>query len=306
MRERSSVLRPFATATVATIIGLSPAAAGADMTKLQCIDANTRAQDLRRDGKLGAAREQLRQCADATCPEMVRDDCTRRLDEVERAQPTIVFEAKDGSGNDQSDVKVTVDGAPLADRLDGAALRVDPGQHVFVFLVAGQPPLRRTLVLAEGDKGRREKVVLGSAPPPPQASPVAAPPTAQASVAPASTPWSTQRALGATAAGAGVAGLALGSVFGLMTISEANKQSTDCASAANCANRPQALNDHSNATTDGIVATVAFAAGGGLLALGAVLFFTGGHASEPASAARLLVVPSVSRDGGAMSLSGAF
>jgi hypothetical protein len=48
---------------------------------------------------------------------MVRDDCTRRLDELDKAQPTIVFEAKDGAGRDLTAVQVTVDGKPLVESL---------------------------------------------------------------------------------------------------------------------------------------------------------------------------------------------
>jgi hypothetical protein len=42
--------------------------------------------------------------------------------DLERAQPTVVFDVKDDAGNDLTDVKVTVDGNPLADKLTGTAL----------------------------------------------------------------------------------------------------------------------------------------------------------------------------------------
>src|SRR5207237_2673547 len=48
--------------------------AHADPTKDQCVDADTKAQSLRRDGKLSAARDQLKMCAAQACPELVRDD----------------------------------------------------------------------------------------------------------------------------------------------------------------------------------------------------------------------------------------
>jgi hypothetical protein len=89
------------------------------ITKTECIDANTQAQSLRRDGKLSAARVQLLKCSDPGCPSIIRDDCTSRLDEVEKAQPTIVFDGKDGDGHDLVAVSVTIDGQPFADKLDG-------------------------------------------------------------------------------------------------------------------------------------------------------------------------------------------
>src|SRR5215471_6740742 len=117
--------------------GRAPAESAAD----QCIDANTAAQSLQRDGKLGAARETLKRCLDPSCPGLVRDDCAQRLDELERIQPTMVFDVKDGEGHDLVDVKVTMDGQPFAERLAGSALPVDPGEHAFTFETAGVPPL---------------------------------------------------------------------------------------------------------------------------------------------------------------------
>jgi hypothetical protein len=94
------------------VAALWPAPARADTTKAQCIEANTKGQDLRRDGKLSMARDQFRVCADPSCPTIVRVDCTKRLDELEGAQPTIIFDARDGSGHDLSAVAVTVDDRP--------------------------------------------------------------------------------------------------------------------------------------------------------------------------------------------------
>jgi hypothetical protein len=143
---------------------LASATARADptLTKVQCIEANTRGQDLRRDSKLSGAREMFRSCAAVSCPALVRDDCARRLDEVDKVQPTVVFVTKDPSGKDVTGVKVAVDGKPRADWLDGTELQVDPGEHVFTFTAAGQPPLTVTLVLAAGEKSRREQVVVGA------------------------------------------------------------------------------------------------------------------------------------------------
>src|SRR5579871_1225908 len=115
--------------------------ASADVTKAQCVDADTQAQQLRREGKLGATRAQLKICTDPSCPQLVRDDCSQRLDELEKVQPTIVFEVKDGSGHDLADVKVSMDGQPLADSVSGSAIPVEPGSHSFTFETKGQKPV---------------------------------------------------------------------------------------------------------------------------------------------------------------------
>ncbi len=310
-------------ARIAVAVGLASAPALADMTKDQCVDANGKGQELRREGKLTTAREQLRLCANPSCPAMVRDDCTKRLDDLERAQPTIAFEVKDASGSDVSAVTVIVDGKPLAERLDGSALPVDIGEHVFTFEVAGRPSVTRTLVLTEGEKGRRERIAIGAAtpstpaavpPPAPSAGPVPVPEAgASASASPvdrASTGggMGTQKILGLVTGGVGVAGVAVGSVFGLMTLSQKSQQQSVCASPSSCTSsgHAQALSDHSTGMTDSTISTVAFVAGGALLVGGAVIFFTAGHPSEAPATAGLRVVPSVGPGGGGIFVSGAF
>ena len=147
---------------IAGAIALGAPEVGA-ITKDQCVDANTKAQSLRREGNFAAAREQLALCIDRSCPGIVRDDCTQRLDELEHAQPTVVFDAKSAVGDDVVLVHVAVDGVRLADVLDGRALGVDPGQHVFTFAVPGQAPTTYRFVLKEGEKDRRERIVLAGA-----------------------------------------------------------------------------------------------------------------------------------------------
>jgi hypothetical protein len=296
---------------------VSPSAV-ADVTKAQCVDANVKAQELRRDGKLAAARGQLRACADPSCPSMVRDDCTKRLDELERAQPTIIFGATDASGADLVDVRVSMDGQPLVDHLDGKPLSVDAGAHVFTFEAAGQPPVAKKLVVAEGEKGRHERVVLGaggSSVTPPETQPARqAPPAPEAGTpsAPAKVPGSaergmgTQKMLGLVAGGVGVAGVAVGSVFGLMALSQKSQQESDCGGPCSAQSHAQAINDHSTAITDGTISTVGFIAGGALLVGGAALFLIGGRSSDQPAATGIFFMPSVGPGGGGMFLKGAF
>jgi serine/threonine-protein kinase len=136
--------------------------------------------------------------------------------------PTIVFETKDRDGNDISAVSVTMDGQPLAGRLEGTALSIDPGEHAFVFTTHDAPPVEKRLIIRESEKGRREKIVLGgnsAAGPVPQAPPAGpdAPPAApfastEATPVPppaASSAGSggTQRVIGIVVGGVGVVGL---------------------------------------------------------------------------------------------------
>jgi len=312
-RRLAAATVALATAVTATTISYS-ATAAADVTKAACVTANASAQDLRRDGKLAEAREQLRICNDPSCPAIVRTDCTKRLDELEAAQPTVVFDAKDGAGSDLTAVKVTVDGKVLAERLGGSALAVNPGEHTFTFEVAGQPPVSRHLVLREGEKERHEQLVFGAAA---SASPSAYPPPASAGalpvtpleVAPATATkggMGGQKTLGLVVGGVGVAGLVVGGIFGVLTASAISAQKNDCASATSCSNYAQAQSDHSTWSTDGTISTVAFIAGGALVAGGAVLFFTAKPAAEQPAATALVVTPSVGPGSAGMLLKGAF
>jgi hypothetical protein len=274
------------------------------MTKDQCIDADTQAQTLRRAGKLAATRDQLQKCGDPSCPALVRDDCSRRLDEVERAQPTILFEAKDAAGQDLVGVKVAVDGQPHAESLGGTALKVDPGPRTFTFTGPDLSPLTQTFVVREGEKDRRERVVLArtvAAPAPGLAVPPSTPPESPPSG------MARGKVYGLILGGVGLAGIGVGSVFGLMTASAGSQQKSDCAGASSCANYGQAAHDHTTAQNDGTISTIAFIAGGALLAGGAVLFFVSGSpSSEPSATSRLVVAPSVGPGAGGLLVRGEF
>jgi hypothetical protein len=252
----------------------APQPAHADASKQQCIAADTNAQSLRREGKFAAARDQLRACADSACPDLVRNDCTQRLNELDASQPTIIFDAKDADGKDVTGVTVSVDGQPLADKLRGVAIPCDPGEHTFTFQALGSAPVTMTYVIKEGESARRERVVLTvpaasapPAPPSPASNPTAAPPVSGSN-------GSTQRTVAWVAGGLGVAGIAVGSVFGLLAIGANNAQQSDCQSASSCSSRSAALSDHNTTLTDGAISTAGFIAGGILLATSAALFLT--------------------------------
>jgi hypothetical protein len=260
---------------IATTAAPSPSFADPtiDATVSQCVDANTKAQILRRAGQLAAARQELSMCGDPRCPRMVRSDCAQRLDELNRAQPTIVFDAKDTAGADVVAVVVTIDGRPFTDRLDGSPIEVDPGPHTFMFIVAGQAPVTRSLVVKEGARGRLERVVLAPAPasaPGTFGSPAEAPRTGQTSER--ARGLGREQIAGIALAGIGVGGVVLGATYGLLAKSAWDDAKARC-NAASCpeSSRGQAVSQRSTAVTDGTVSTVGFIAGGILLAGGIAL-----------------------------------
>jgi hypothetical protein len=138
-------------------------ARAADPTTADCLAANDASITLRREHKLRAARAQLLICAALSCPAEIRRECTRRVDAVNTAIPTVVFEIVDSGGNDLTSVKVTVDGEALVDRLEGTALSIDPGPHTFTFESPGKVVVRREFVILEGQKDRRLRIELADA-----------------------------------------------------------------------------------------------------------------------------------------------
>jgi hypothetical protein len=300
--------RPLLALTMAGVLSLALTdrdARAADPTTADCLGATESSVKLRNEHKLRAERAQLLICASENCPADIRKDCAGRVEEVNTQIPTIIFQAKDGAGADLSAVKVTMDGEVLTERLEGTAISIDPGAHTFTFEAAGQPLVTKQFVIQEAQKDRREEIVFGA---PAGSVSSAIQPATQPPTQP-SRGLGTQRVLGLVAGGGGVAAIAVGSVFGILTGSAISQQKTDCPSSMTCPNPKAAASDHSTWTTDSAVSTAMFVVGGVLLAGGAVLFFLPRHPSEQVQTpptAGLVVMPSVGPGGGAMVLRGDF
>jgi hypothetical protein len=252
-----------------------------------CIAASEDGLTLRQHGKLHQSLERLAVCADASCPDEVKAECARRIDDVRAAIPTLILAAKDGAGNDLYGVKVSMDGAPIAATLDGHPLSIDPGEHLFVFEEPGQAPVERKLVLREGEHDRHEQVVIGP-PPPPVALPVLPPPRP--------TWWTTQRTVAVVSAGVGLVGIGLGTAWGLYAISSQDQEKSHCSASA-CDNPAQAAVDYKTAHDDATASSVAFGAGAAFLAGAAVLWWT---------APSMQVTPAVGSRGAGVAVGGSF
>jgi len=128
--------------------------------KAACVAAAQEGQELRDAKRFGDAREKLLVCAQAGCPDVVRNDCTGWLSDVEAKRSSLVFTAKDAAGNDLSEVRVTANGKPLLEKLDGSSVFVDPGECTLVFESGGKQTEKK-IVVAEGQKARAVDVVIG-------------------------------------------------------------------------------------------------------------------------------------------------
>ncbi len=306
MIARSRV--PACIPMVSLLVSLSLSnVAFAEPTKDECIDANAQGQNLRREGKFSSARQKLQSCAVSACPAVLREDCVKRLDELESVQPSVLLEIKDASGADVPLVSVIMDGRVLDGTRRGASVPVDPGPHTFVIEAPGQAKATRTLVMSEGDRGRRERIVL-------EASHVAQAPPAKPSLLLPPSPNEEssspggRRLIGMTMGGVGLLSMVVGGVFGALTMAKKGEQVEACASTETCtpSGRNTALDAHSAAQTFGTVSTATFVLGGLMAGAGAVVFFTAPKDSPRRESARVSLAPGVIAGGGSMFLQGTF
>ena len=131
-------------------------------------------------------------------PGEVRKDCVRRIEQVNASMPTIVFEAKDESGNDLTAVTIKMDGQVITEQLDGTAISLDPGAHTFAIDAIGQAGMTKQLVIREGQKDRREQIQVRTLREAAAASsPALPPPTAPSAPQPATPAAPDHRGLGA-------------------------------------------------------------------------------------------------------------
>ncbi len=307
-----------ATLLLECIYGAPILADGEAPNKIACIAADTDGQSLRLEGKLLAARKRFGVCASTSCPKIVREDCLERIDEVQKAQPTLLFSATNGNGRSVTEVRVLMDGVPLAERLDGRPLAVDPGEHLFTFTAVGRTNAEMRLSIDEGEKDRHGIVLRTAGADPLAASVAPVHPdgvvtgsssfSAQTRSNPASSPLARNDARGSrpamspapfgmdsnriaalTVGGAGILGVGVGSIFGLLTLSKWNAAQRDCGPA--CPANSLGQTEASTASTDGTISNLAFILGGAALATGAALWFL---APEPSSSqTEIRVVPTV-------------
>jgi hypothetical protein len=137
---------------VLPMVTASPEARGDPVEN--CVAAVASGQKLERAGHLRAARATLLSCDKSECPAEVRSVCDRLLNAVESSTPTVIFGARDSSGNDLVAVSLRVDGALVAGSMDGKAVPMDPGPHVLHFEHEGSAPIERSVVVREAEKNR--------------------------------------------------------------------------------------------------------------------------------------------------------
>ncbi len=182
------------------------------------------------------------------------------------------------------------DGISLGAGSLGSALPVDPGTHVVVVQAAGCADKSFDVKLAETESKTLD-VSPGERQPdaPPTALPMPLPIETRGEEKPHASPL---RTLGFALGGAGVASLATGVIAGLIAIERNGASKNDCTppSYLECSQTGKDTRDA--ALTAGNIATVAFIAGGVLVAGGVTLVLVAPKPAKP-SAAHVEAIPSL-------------
>jgi hypothetical protein len=163
--ERKRLRTALAALFACSVLFVGPSASAGPEAE-QCAAAADKAQQMRDEGKYRIAREQMLLCARDVCPGPIKTDCGKWLTDLDRDAPTVVFGAKDQSTTpprDVTDVKVSIDGVSIVERLDGKPMIVDAGEHTFTFEYQGKTREERALIRA-AEKGRPITVSFGVVP----------------------------------------------------------------------------------------------------------------------------------------------
>jgi hypothetical protein len=259
-------VRAFGIAVAAASFAVALPARAEDVND-RCVAASNAEVALRQQGKLIDARKLLFACAAPSCDAPIQQSCAERLRRLNDAIPTVVLAAKDGAGAAVGDARVSMDGQPLAETLDGRSIPIDPGSHTFVFEAKDGTKQTMTALVLEGAHDQTVSVTIGA--------PLTATPERETtSGAPrAPSPWKT---IGWIAGGAGVVGLAVGTVFGIEAIGKTGDAHCNSASPKVCGDG----NALSSAKSTGNLSTVFFVAGGVLAAAGITMWLVAPSASH--------------------------
>jgi hypothetical protein len=201
----------------------------------------------------------------------------QRLDALLARVPSMLVTVKGGPIGEE--VAVTVDGRQIVTR-GGIAARFDPGPHEVRVSAPGYRPFEQTVTLPE--RGGVNVIEALLSPAPPAAVPIVPPLSADHLSAPR--PTSGSRVPAYVAFGVGGAGVILGTITGVLSLSKVSDLTAACP-GDKCSTSEQGTVNSAQAL--GTTSTIGFVVGGLGIAAGAVLLLIhpwGGRTMGPSSA----------------------
>lgn len=308
----------------AALAGASPAHAASTEDRAAARQELTQAQDLKKQGQLADALShfeesqrldpklptlmELADCAEqlgklveardywAAARDLAKHDekpqsrarAEQRLAAVEQRVPQLTLQL---AADAPSGAQVLRDDVVLEPATLGAALALNPGDHVIKVKLTGHDDATYPVKLAEGDHQTLPitagPLTAAAAPPPPPPPKVVAQPVKQ-EVEVSSSSWSGQRTLGIVAGATGVVGIGLGSAFWFVGYRDGNSLGP-------------------TADQQLLAGQILVISGGALLVTGAILFATA-PSGEASQSAGLPITPTltVARGGTLLGAAGRF
>jgi hypothetical protein len=150
---------------IATVLCATPARSAPNDPSVVCEPAYVaygKAIEAEKAGHLRQARDALMTCALSSCGELA-PRCRERHKLLGLEMASIVPIVTDENGTTRVDVQVTIDGEPLASRLDGRGLPIEPGLHEFSFSMDGRVFHTEKTMIVEGQRNRVISVTRSSA-----------------------------------------------------------------------------------------------------------------------------------------------
>lgn len=262
------------------------AAAPAQPTRAECVQAHQSAQELKQNEQFLEAQEQLAICSSATCPGAIISDCGQWISELEQRTPSMVFDVQ-LDGKQAPGARLFVDGHAVSEW--SKAYKVNPGRHVVRAELDAFEPHEETVVLPEGQRLRLVAITFDSPKPLVHSEPLSAPLPSVESKRP--TPVVTYALLGVAAAG----GISFG-VFSLLGRSEQHALERDC--SPRCTDH-----DMSAMRRDYMIGDISLGVGAAALVGSAITYFTRPTEQTPTTGFRWSVGPAANGDFRSFSLS---
>ncbi|HEV8549269.1 MAG TPA: hypothetical protein VGQ57_09575 [Polyangiaceae bacterium] len=215
-----------------------------------------------------------------------RDRLATAHAQLTKLKPTVPTLTLVLSANAPAGTTVTRNGETLGSAALGLALPVDPGTYAIVTRAPGASERSTSVTLALGEAKRLE-LETGAAPVNANAAPEPLPPAPSSVVpvatkVPAATPSGSGRRTAAyVAGGVGIAGVALGTVTGILVLGKKQTVSNNCV-GHDC--NDTGYSAAQSGKTLGLVSTIGFGVGIAGLATGVVLLLTGSDTERQQSA----------------------
>ena len=126
----------------------------------ECLSAYFAGQEMVEAGRLREARGRFQACADPMCGDRIQKECQGRFTQLATDIPSVIPLVTGSDGTPLADVVVTMDGEPLTKHLDGRAIPVDPGLHLFTFSAEGESQSVKVMII-QGERNRALATTLG-------------------------------------------------------------------------------------------------------------------------------------------------